>query len=290
MSRVGLALRLAVQAALVLVCVPVALVGTWLGLRAAGRLSIPVHRTFLRLFGVRVTTLGQPPGRSVPTLVLANHVSWLDIPVIGSLLPLSFVAKSEVAGWPVVGWLARLQRSVFVDRSRKAATAEVNLQLGERLASGDAIVLFAEGTTGDGLRTLPFRSSLVGAVRAALAGTEGDAIRLQPLALVYARRGGLPVTRCDLPGIAWYGDMELGPHVAEFVRRGPLDVVAVWGEPILLDARGDRKRATATAEATVRAAIRTVRAGRPGTAYSLAGPAVVERPDPVPGEARPRPA
>ena len=83
------------------------------------------------LFGVRVIERGTPPGRR-PTLVLSNHVSWLDIPVIGSLHPLSFVAKSEVAGWPVVGFLATLQRTVFIDRQRRKATAEVNDALAHR--------------------------------------------------------------------------------------------------------------------------------------------------------------
>lgn len=102
--------------------------------------------------------------------MLSNHVSWLDIIVLGSLRPLSFVAKSEIAGWPVVGTLARLQRTVFIDRARRADTAAVNAAVARRLAGGDLIVLFAEGTTGDGTRLLPFRSSLVGAARAALAG------------------------------------------------------------------------------------------------------------------------
>lgn len=221
----------------------------------AGHLPIVFHRLFLRLFSVRVVERGRPPG-SVPTLVLVNHVSWLDIPVIGSLRPLSFIAKSEVAAWPVVGVLARLQRTVFIDRGRRKATAEVNREVARRLAQGDAIVLFAEGTTGDGNRLLPFRSSLVGAARAALADPGLGHIALQPLAIAYARRNGLPVTRRERPEIAWYGDMDLGPHLALFLRGGALDVVVTWGEPIPFDAESDRKQASARAEAAVRAAIR----------------------------------
>lgn len=264
MTRPGIGLRLALQAlAFALLVAP-----HWLSLRfGRGRLAahIPVwfHRFFLRLFSVRVTQSGTPPPPGEPALVLSNHVSWLDIVALGSLRPLSFVAKSEIAGWPVIGTLARLQRTVFIERAKRAATASVNATVGERLASGDLIVLFAEGTTGDGLHLLPFRSSLVGAARAALAAETGGLarIRLQPLALSYLRRNGLPITRAERPEIAWYGDMELAPHLGLFATRGPIDVHIAWGPPIAFDAATDRKQATAQAEAAVRHALREMRGG-----------------------------
>jgi 1-acyl-sn-glycerol-3-phosphate acyltransferase len=197
-------------------------------------------------------------------------VSWLDIPVVGSLHPLSFIAKSEIDGWPVVGTFARLQRTVFIDRARRKATAEVSDAVAHRLKKGEAIVLFAEGTTGDGNRLLPFRSSLVGAAQAALADPSVERIHLQPLSITYTHRNGLPVTRRERPAIAWYGDMELAPHLGLFVREGPLDAVVTWGEPIPFE--GDRKRATAQAEAAVRAAFRSP---------SVCGPKSVKGP-PVP--------
>jgi 1-acyl-sn-glycerol-3-phosphate acyltransferase len=214
------------------------------------------HRLFLRMFHVRIEERGRPPDGG-GTLVLSNHVSWLDISVLGSLHPLSFIAKSEVETWPVIGHFARLQRSVFIDRGRKKATAEVNSTVAHRLAGGDAIVLFAEGTTGDGTRLLPFRSSLVGAAQAALADPEVGPVRIQPLAIAYPRRNGLPVTRRERPGIAWYGHMDLAPHLRIFLKKGPLDAVVIWGEPFRFD--GDRKGATARAEACVREALRSLR-------------------------------
>jgi 1-acyl-sn-glycerol-3-phosphate acyltransferase len=254
MSVAVRALRLLALGLFLLALLPVQLAGLRLGWRLAGILPVLFHRFLLWLFGVRVTVRGTPPG-DAPTLVLANHVSWLDIPVVGSLRPLSFVAKAEVNGWPGIGFLARLQRSVFVDRARKVATAEVNAAVAHRLARGEVIVLFPEGTTGDGNRLLPFRSSLVGAARAALADPGQEHIVLQPLAIAYIRRSGLPVTRRERPAIAWYGDMELAPHLGLFLREGPLDAVVTWGEPIRFDAASDRKRATAAAEAAVRRAI-----------------------------------
>jgi lyso-ornithine lipid O-acyltransferase len=206
---------------------------------------------------------GDPPD-GTPTLVLSNHVSWLDIPVLGSLRPLSFVAKTEVAGWPIVGRFARAQRCIFIDRTRKTHTAHVNQEVGHRLVRGDLIVLFPEGTTGDGNRLLPFRSALVGAARAALSEPSLGRISLQPLAIAYVRRNGLPVTRRERPALAWYGDMELAPHLAAFLRESSLDVIVRWGAPIPFDAGSDRKQATAQAEAAVRAAVQEALKARIG--------------------------
>lgn len=272
MTRAGIAIRLAVLGAAILCLVPVQVVGIRFGRPVAGRLPVLVHRLFLRLFGVRVRVVGAPPDPGTPTLILANHVSWLDIPVLSSLRPMSFIAKSEIAGWPLVGILSRLQRCVFLDRSRRSATAEVNGVVAARLAGGDAIVLFAEGTTGDGIRLLPFRSSLVGAAKAAVAAPEEEPvrIRLQPLAVVYLGRAGLPVTRREMPDLAWYGDMELPPHLSAFVRHGPVDVVAVWGEPIAFGATSDRKAATAQAETSIRDAIAAIRRIGGGALFSCA--------------------
>lgn len=255
MTRILVGARLAVLALVSLVLVPLQLLALRLGWTILHVVPVWFHRVLLRLFNVRVIERGRPPGETA-TLVVANHVSWLDIPVIGSLHPLSFIAKSEIEGWPVVGHLARLQRSVFIDRQRRKATAEVNDALAHRLVKGEAIVLFAEGTTSDGNRLLPFRSSLVGAAQTALMHDSVERVLLQPLAITYTRRHGLPVTRRDRPFIAWYGDMDLAPHLKMFVRATPLDVVVTWGEPIPFN--GSRKEATALAEAEVRRALRAV--------------------------------
>ncbi len=274
MSRIGLALRVAALAlAFAVLGPPHWFAQRVLGLRT-GRAPVLFHRAFLWLFSVRITQSGTPPAPGEAALVLANHVSWLDIVAIGSLRPLSFVAKSEIAGWPVIGFFAVLQRTLFIDRGRRAATATVSAQMGRRLAEGELVVLFAEGTTGDGTRLLPFRSSLVGAARAALqAESDGERVRLQPLAITYPRRYGLPVGRAERPDIAWYGDMELAPHLTTFVQGGPIDVHIVWGNPIPFEADTDRKRATAAAEAEVRRAIQGVVSGHPGRGAPVAAPA-----------------
>jgi lyso-ornithine lipid O-acyltransferase len=252
-SKVVVAAKLTMLALFGLILAPVQMVSIRFGWEPMHHIPVWFHRFLLRLFKVRVIEKGTPPG-DAPTLVVSNHVSWLDIPVIGSLHPLSFIAKSEVENWPVVGLLAKLQRSVFIDRQRRKATAEVNDALAHRLVKGEVIVLFAEGTTSDGNRLLPFRSSLVGAAQATLAHDTVETVNLQPLAIAYTRRDGLPVTRRDRPFIAWYGDMDLAPHLALFLKGHPIDVVVTWGEPIPFN--GNRKEATAAAEASVRRALK----------------------------------
>lgn len=246
-------LRIAVVLAAVAVVTGIGLPLQWLALKAGWplRRTIPAfyHRTLLRLIGVRVTVRGAP-AEARPLLLLSNHVSWLDICVVGSLMPLVFVAKSEVGTWPLIGTLARFQRTVFVDRQRRQATAEVNREIAARLKDGDPVVLFAEGTSSDGNRTLPFRTALVGAVREAFDG--GGAVTAQPMAIAYTRLQGVPAGRQHRAVSAWYGDMDLAPHLMEVLRQGALDVEVSFGEPLVLDAAHDRKQVTRAAEDEVR--------------------------------------
>src|ERR1700704_6893731 len=123
-------------------------------------------------------------------------MSWLDICVISALAPVVFVAKSEVAGWPVCGVLARLQRTIFINRQARHQTGAATREIAARLLGGDAVVLFAEGTSSDGIRGLPFRSSLVGAVHHALGNTTRHThITVQPISLAYVGFGGVPMGR-----------------------------------------------------------------------------------------------
>lgn len=117
------------------------------------------HRVVACLFGFRIRTVGQMhEGR--PLLLVANHTSWSDIVVLSAVGPVSFIAKSEVRDWPVFGMFAVLQRTVFVERERRGKTGEQTSEIARRLATDDAMVLFAEGTTSDGNRVLPFKTAL----------------------------------------------------------------------------------------------------------------------------------
>ncbi len=242
-----------------LIGIPLQWVSLRLGLPWRRHIPALYHRIVLKALGVRVTVKGAPdPHR--PLLILSNHTSWLDIPVIGSLTPLFFVAKSEVASWPLIGLLARFQRTVFVDRQKRQATGDVNREIAERLVDGDPVVLFAEGTSGDGNRVLPFRTALVGAVRDVF--STHDVVVVQPLVVAYTRVQGLPMGRSLRPLASWYGDMELAPHLLAVLREGALDVEVTFAPPLRLDAGHDRKSVTRAAEECVRRQLAASLSGR----------------------------
>ncbi|MFG1427543.1 lyso-ornithine lipid O-acyltransferase [Roseixanthobacter glucoisosaccharinicivorans] len=222
-----------------------------LKLHLPSRRTIPLlyHRIILFLIGVRRHVHGAPAaGR--PLLLLSNHVSWLDICVLGSLTPLVFVAKSEVSRWPLIGLLAAFQRTIFVDRQRRHATGQVNSTIAARLAEGDPVVLFAEGTSSDGNRVLPFRSALVGAAREAFEAN--GKVLVQPLCVAYVKIQGIPMGRSHRGIAAWFGDMDLAPHLLEVLRQGAIDVEVTFGEPEALDGAADRKLVTKASEEAVR--------------------------------------
>ena len=227
----------------------------WIALRFRMPLQrrIPVfyHRILCRLLGARITVVGEMcAGR--PLLIAANHVSWIDISVLTALAPVVFVAKREVATWPLFGLLARLQRSVFVDRAQPHRTGKVNREIAGRMAEGDPVVLFAEGTSSDGNRVLTFRSSLIGSAHAAFDAT-GGRVFVQPMAISYTGVGGFPAGRQHRPRVAWYGGMELVPHLLGVLRRGAIDVTVSWGEPVACDGATDRKALARTLEEQTRA-------------------------------------
>jgi len=220
------------------------------------KLGLPWQRTFphgyhkfvARLFGIHIRVVGTPvSGQGV--LLLANHTGWMDIVIFSAVMPLSFVAKSEVNSWPFFGTLARLQRTVFVTRQRRSQTAEARDDIRGRLMAGDALVLFPEGTSSDGNKVLPFKSALLGAAEAEIGGRH---VLVQPVSTAYTGIHGIPMGRENRPLFAWYGDMELVPHLWEALKAGPLDVVMEFHPPLSLDAM-DRKQLAKEAEIAIRA-------------------------------------
>jgi 1-acyl-sn-glycerol-3-phosphate acyltransferase len=242
---------LTVFAVVTLVLMPV----QWLAvaLKRPLRRRIPVfyHRFVCRLLGVRVRANGAPIGDR-PLLIVANHSSWLDISIITSVAPVVFVAKSEIARWPFFGLLAKLQRTVFVERDRRHKTGEVNAQIAQRLAEGDPVLLFGEGTAGDGNRVLPFRTALIGAARDAIAAAGNERVWIQPLSIAYVGQQGIALGRHLRPRAAWYGKMKLTEHIGNIVRSGAVDVSVTWGEPIPYDGAIDRKLLARQLESAVR--------------------------------------
>jgi len=219
------------------------------------------YRLLCKLLRLNVRVIGEPVrGRAV--LFISNHVSWVDIVVIGSLAPVAFVAKREVASWPLIGITAKMQRTVFVDRTRRHQAGDAVNEIVARLAGGTSVVLFAEGTSSDGNRVLPFRSALVGAVREAGRRAE-QGILIQPMSICYTGQHGIPMGRQHRPLVAWYGDLDFMPHIKVFIARGAVDAVVSFGEPLVADAACDRKAMAKSLESTVRRITATTLRGRP---------------------------
>lgn len=193
-----------------------------------------------------------------PVLFVANHVSYLDISILGATLDASFVAKSEVQGWPVFGYLAELQRTVFVARQGRHVDSQ-RQALKERLAAGDSLILFPEGTSSDGTRALRFKSALFDAASIEL---ESGQVEVQPISIAYTRFDGMPMGRMLRPFYAWYGDMDLAPHLFRALGMGTIEVDVVFHPPVRLADFGSRKALARHCETVVSRGLSSALAGR----------------------------
>lgn len=228
-------------------------------IRSSGTLKIRFARIFWagvsRLLGMRVTVTGTLAGTyrdrkavergARPVIFVANHSSWLDITVLGGVLPTVFVAKSEIASWPLIKTLARLGRTIFVTRQRNNTARELR-EMTERLADGDNLLLFPEGTSTDGTRVLPFMSSFFAIAKPGRAERAAETVSpppvtIQPVSVVYTELEGLPVGRAKRPVFAWYGDMELAPHVWAFGQWGRMRADVILHPPLDPDSFKTRK-------------------------------------------------
>ena len=231
--------RLGLYALVTLALMPVQILILLIARRFWWALPFAYHKLCCRIMGLQVRIVGTP-AKARPVLFVSNHVSYLDIPVLGSIIPVSFVAKTEVAQWPGYGWLAKLQRTVFVDR-RRNTTMQQRDSIHARLMSGDALVLFPEGTSNDGNRILPFRSALLSVAEAA--GPERPLV-IQPVSIAYTSVNGVPLGWGLRPLVAWYGGMELGGHLWRFTRLGMVEVVVQFHDEARLGDFPSRKELT----------------------------------------------
>jgi 1-acyl-sn-glycerol-3-phosphate acyltransferase len=215
-----------------------------LSARGARRFPHLYHRAVTRWLDVRVNIIGQPV-KDRPCLIASNHVSWLDITVLSAVTPLSFIAKQEVNSWPGFGTLARLQRTVFIDRARRQSTGSSLDEMQERLKAGETLVLFAEGTSSDGSRVLPFKSAY-------FAAAESPGVVVQPVTLAYRGHWGIPMMRRHRPLYAWYGDMDMAPHLWQALAHGPIEVDVICHAPLTVAKAGNRKELARQAEEAVR--------------------------------------
>jgi len=251
--------RLTLFLALTLPCMLIQFIALKTSRSFATRFPLWFHRRLIRILGIKIERRGRQ-SRSRPTLFVSNHSSYIDIEVLGALLPVSFVAKSEVRDWPIFGWLARLQRSVFVER-RASRTANARDEMQERLNAGDNLVLFAEGTSNDGNRVLPFKSALFSVAQYRV---HDEPLTVQPVSITYTQLDGMPMGRYLRPYYAWYGDMELASHAWKFLGLGRTTVVVEFHPPVSIDDFGSRKALADHCHAAVSGGVSNALAGRRG--------------------------
>lgn len=195
------------------------------------------HKFICCIFSIRIEIRGKPR-LDTQTLFMSNHVSYLDIPALGSLLPASFVAKQEVEGWPLFGLLARLQQTAFIER-RRTAIAGAKSDIASFIADGRSLIVFPEGTSTSGITVKPFKSSLF-----SLAQVPGRPMQLQPVTVAIAEVDGkMPQSKEDNDIYAWPLEMEtpLHIHLWQFARTSGARLVITFHEPLPADEHSDRK-------------------------------------------------
>lgn len=204
-------------------------------------------RLLLRVCGLRVRTLSDPHVHlEQPALIVLNHVSWLDIFVVNAAVPATFVAKSEIRSWPILGWLVSGTGTIFVERGSRHAVRHTNRQILRRLAQGEHVAFFPEGTTTDGAMLLPFHASLF-----AVALPDGDhsnqGVVIMPAALRYTQRGKFSA----IP--AYVGDQTLVNSIMKILAAKGLEAHLHWLDPLPSAESGmTRQQLAQRAEAVIR--------------------------------------
>lgn len=232
---------------------PVYLIAMPLGRHARWRVAALWFSGCCDILGLAIRVSGWPRVNQ-GTIHLSNHVSYLDILVLGRLIDGTFVAKSEVARWPLIGWLARLTGTEFVSRRLQTLRADCQ-RLERRLGAGDGLILFPEGTSSDGRRVLPFHSSLLKIAEASRS--------VQPVSVAYVRRrDGSLLADPERDAFAWFGDMTLLPHLGGVLAADGVEVEVIFHPPLSPAAFADRKALAARCESRVAEGVSDLLAGR----------------------------
>jgi len=250
--------RLLVYAGWTVLLLPVQIVAVALRLRLRQTLPVLYHRGCLRILGFKVVVRGRC-SLERPTLFISNHSSYLDIGVLGSLIPGSFVAKAEVGSWPLFGFLAKLQETVFVNRAARRSADSQRNELARRMEAGDSLILFPEGTSSDGNRVLPFKTALFAA---AAMPVHGRPVTVQPVSVVATALDGIPLGWSWRDVYAWYGDMAMAPHLWRLVTLGDLTLVVEFHPAVTIAAFASRKELAGYCQDRVAAGVERAVTGR----------------------------
>jgi len=235
---------------------PVAAFLNIIGVRVTGWSRI-YFSVVARIIDLRIVVHGQQ-SKYQPLLMASNHVSYMDIIALGATVGTPFAAKAEIAKWPGLGLLAKVGNSVFINRDRRAAKNASN-DVHQELKRGGRLILFPEATSSDGNHILPFKSALFAVTEHTSAG---GPVVVQPVALAYTRIQGLPTGVIWRPFLAWYGDMDLAPHLWEVVKIGEKTIEIKFLPTVTLAECGDRKALAHHCETAVRTAFNSLLNGQ----------------------------
>ncbi len=221
----------------------------FLGRSVRRTFALPFFKCCLKSAGIKVKIIGKPDIENANFFV-SNHVSYLDIPLLASVVDGLFVAKSAVADWPVIGFLAKISRTHFVSRKAINIPKEKS-RLVELLSNGERIFLFPEGSSSNGTELLPFKPGLLSATQAP--ELEAKTI-IQPITLVYGHDTDEHVRN----RYTWYGDMDLAPHIWSLLKqKNDFSVFIIFHPPKPSEIFQDRKQLTKWAEACVKSGLTT---------------------------------
>lgn len=229
-----------------------------------------VHGYSSWCFNVGISHIGAPIGNSSrePVLYVSNHISWVDIVVIGSIVQGCFVAKSELENWPVFGPLADLQRTIYVKREERHRAGDQKDTIADRLSSGDNVILFPEGTSGLGTVVLPFKTSLFGL-------TDDPRLAnliIQPITISYSHLNGLPLLRAQRALIAWVGDMGFGAHAAQLLIQSSMHALVQFHPPVRRSGFANRKLLSAACQQAISDGLQLANRGRVETSVAATLP------------------
>lgn len=195
------------------------------------------HRAVCKIMRISVICEGRP-SKSSPTFFTSNHISYLDIPVLGQLKPAYFIAKTDVAQWPFFGWLTKLQKTVFIKRE-KTGLQDAGEKIMAHLNQRRSLVVFPEGTSGNGECVLPFKSSLFNYL---LHPDLKLNVTIQPVTIKIVEINGVTApAQSDRDLYAWYGEMELPPHLWNFACAKGAVLKVIYHDPFHIGQSDNRK-------------------------------------------------
>ncbi len=243
-SRLRGIIKCTLFVAVTVIMFPIVLLSYALGLeKLRARLTWLFFKIIGRISGVRLTIEGQV-SRERPLMIVANHSSYLDIFALGSILPISFTPKLEIRSWPIIGFFCVLADCVFIER-RPKDMQRAQAEMSARLAKGKVLALFPEGTTGDGLHVMPFKSGFLNLV-------EAHHLPLQPASIAYTHVADVPLNAEIRDRVAWIGDADFVTHFWRLLKFPSVHVHVTFYDVVNRTGQEDRKELAKTCENIIR--------------------------------------